>query len=84
MPMTALNEIASVADVPVKVEVQLDRKIVTIGDVLDLDVDSVIRMTRSAGENIDILIGGTLFGFGEIVIIEDAVGVRITDFNREE
>ena len=82
--MTALDEIASVADVPVKVEVELDRKIVTIRDVLDLDVDSVIRLTRSAGENIDILIGGTLIGFGEIVIIEDAVGVRITDFNREE
>ena len=82
--MTALEEIASVADIPVKVEVELDRRIMTIGQVLDLDVDSVIRMTRSAGENIDILIGGTLIGFGEIVIIEDAVGVRITDFNREE
>ena len=82
--MTAIEEIASLADVPVKVEVELDRKIMTIREVLDLDVDSVIRMTRSAGENIDILIGGTLIGFGEIVIIEDAVGVRITDFNREE
>jgi flagellar motor switch protein FliN/FliY len=82
--MTALDEIACVADVPVKVEVELDRKTVTIAEVLDLDVDTVIRMTRSAGENIDILIGGTLIGFGEIVIIEDAVGVRITDFNREE
>jgi flagellar motor switch protein FliN/FliY len=70
--------------VPVEVEVELDRKIMTISQVLDLDVDSVIRMTRSAGENIDILVGGTLIGFGEIVIIEDAVGVRITDFNREE
>lgn len=82
--MTALDEIACVADVPVKVEVELDRKTVTIGEVLELDVDSVVRMTRSAGENIDILIGGTLIGFGEIVIIEEAVGVRITDFNREE
>jgi flagellar motor switch protein FliN/FliY len=82
--MNALDEIASLADVPVKVEVELDRKIITIREVLDLDVDSVIRMTRSAGENIDILIGGALIGFGEIVIIEDAVGVRITDFNREE
>ena len=82
--MTALDEIAFVADVPVKVEVELDRKTVTIADVLNIDIDSVVRMTRSAGENIDILIGGTLIGFGEIVIIEDAVGVRITDFNREE
>ncbi|MGA2599402.1 MAG: FliM/FliN family flagellar motor switch protein [Bryobacteraceae bacterium] len=82
--MTALEEIANLSDVPVEVEVELDRKIMTISQVLDLDVDSVIRMTRSAGENIDILVGGTLIGFGEIVIIEDAVGVRITDFNREE
>ena len=82
--MTALEEIACVADVPVKVQVELDRKVLTFSEILDLDVDSVIRMTRSAGENIDILIGGTLIGFGEIVIIEDAVGVRITDFNREE
>jgi flagellar motor switch protein FliN len=82
--MTALEEISSLSDVPVEVEVELDRKVMSISAILDLDVDSVIRMTRSAGENIDILIGGTLIGFGEIVIIEDAVGVRITDFNREE
>jgi flagellar motor switch protein FliN/FliY len=82
--MTALEEIANLSDVPVEVEVELDRKIMTIKQVLDLDIDSVIRMTRSAGENIDILVGGTLIGFGEIVIIEDAVGVRITDFSREE
>jgi flagellar motor switch protein FliN/FliY len=37
-------------------------------------------MTRSAGENIDILIGGTLAAYGEIVIIEETVGVRLTDF----
>lgn len=82
--MTALEEIAAFADVPVDVEVELDRTVMTLGQVLDLDVDSVIRMTRSAGENIDILIGGTVVGYGEIVIIEDAVGVRITDFNHEE
>ena len=41
-------------------------------------------MARSAGENIDILIGGALIGSGEIVIIEEAVGVRITDFKEED
>lgn len=82
--MTALEEIAGVADVPVQVRAELDRKVMTVSEILGLDVDSVIRMTRSAGENIDILIGGTLIGFGEIVIIEETVGVRITDFNREE
>jgi flagellar motor switch protein FliN len=42
-----------------------------------------VKMTRSAGENIDIVIGGALLGFGEIVIIEDTMGVRITDFKAE-
>ncbi|HEY6392901.1 MAG TPA: FliM/FliN family flagellar motor switch protein [Bryobacteraceae bacterium] len=82
--MTPIQEIADLADVPVEVEVQLGNKILTIAQILELGLESVIRMARSAGDNIDILVGGTLIGYGEIVIIEDAVGVRITDFNQEE
>jgi flagellar motor switch protein FliN/FliY len=41
-------------------------------------------MNRSAGENIDIFIGRKLAAFGEIVIIEATMGVRITDFNIEQ
>jgi flagellar motor switch protein FliN/FliY len=81
---TPLQQIAELADVPVDIEVELGRKILTIAQILQLGADSVIRMPRSAGDNIDILVGGTLIGFGEIVIIEDAVGVRITDFCLEE
>ncbi len=82
--MVPLDEIGHLADVPIDVEVELDRKVMTIAQILQLEEDSVIRMTRSAGDNIDILVGGTLVGYGEIVIIEDAVGVRITDFVAEE
>jgi flagellar motor switch protein FliN/FliY len=82
--MPPLEEIAHLADVPIDVEVELGRKIMSISEILELDVDSLIRMPRSAGDNIDIRVGGTLIGYGEIVIIEDAVGVRITDFNQEE
>lgn len=82
--MTPLEEIAELSDVTVDVEVELGRKIMTIAQILQLGQDSVIRMGRSAGDNIDILIGGALVGYGEIVIIEDAVGVRITDFSLEE
>jgi flagellar motor switch protein FliN/FliY len=81
--MTSHEEIAHFSDVPVEVEVELDRKIMSIGAILELKQGSVIKMTRSAGENIDIFIGGTLVGFGEIVIIEDSMGVRITDFKEE-
>jgi flagellar motor switch protein FliN/FliY len=82
--MTPIQEIADLADVPVEVEVQLGHKILTIAQILDLGPESVIRLARSAGDNIDILVGGTLIGYGEIVVIEDAVGVRITDFSQEE
>ena len=82
--MTPLQEIADLADIPVQVEVELGRRVMTIAQILELGPDSVIRMQRSAGDNIDILVGGTLLGYGEIVIIEDAVGVRITDFSLEE
>jgi len=82
--MTPLQEIAELADVTIDVEVELGHKIMSIAQILQLGPDSVIRMGRSAGDNIDILIGGALIGYGEIVIIEDAVGVRITDFSLEE
>ncbi len=82
--MTTSEHIAELADIPVDVQVELGRKIMTISQILDLHASSVIRLNRSAGDNIDILVGGTVIGYGEIVIIEDAVGVRITDFCLEE
>jgi flagellar motor switch protein FliN/FliY len=82
--MTSYEEIAHLADVVVPLEVELDRRIMTVRSILELKQGSVIKMTRSAGENIDIIAGGAVVGFGEIVIIEDTMGVRITDFAGEE
>ena len=67
--MSSLEEIADFADVPVDVEVELGRRTMTIGQILELGPDSVVRMARSAGDNMDILVGGSLIGYGEIVII---------------
>ena len=72
-----------VADMTLNIEVELDRKVVTMRQMLDLDAGSVLKLSRSAGENIDILVGGAVVAFGEIVVIEDMMGVRITDFNSE-
>ena len=82
--MTAAEEVANIADVPLEIEVELDRVEMKIGTLLDLDVDSLLEMPRSAGENLDIYIGGKLVGFGEIVIIENTMGIRITDFRNED
>ncbi|HUI77693.1 MAG TPA: FliM/FliN family flagellar motor switch protein [Bryobacteraceae bacterium] len=81
--MTPQEEIAPVGEVPVEVEVELDRRLMTTRDVLELTEGSVMATSRSAGENIDIYIGGVLCGSGEIVVIENALGVRITDFRDE-
>ena len=78
--MTPQEEIASLGDIPIEIEVELDRRIMRTREVLELEEGSVISTLRSAGENIDIYIGGVLCGSGEIVVIENALGVRITDF----
>lgn len=82
--MTAFEQIGHLSDIPIDVDVELDRKTMSVREILSLDQGSVIKMVRSAGENIDIYAGGALLGSGEIVIIEEAVGVRITDFNEED
>lgn len=82
--MTAFEEIGRLGNIPINVDAELARRTMTVRDILALDRGSIVRMLRSAGENIDILVGGTLIGSGEIVIIEETVGVRITDFSEED
>ncbi|HWF09013.1 MAG TPA: FliM/FliN family flagellar motor switch protein [Bryobacteraceae bacterium] len=81
--MTAQEEVAHIGNVAIEIEVQLDSRWMKLSQILALEEGSVIEMNRSAGENIDIFIGRKLAAFGEIVIIESAMGVRITDFNFE-
>ncbi|MDE3197507.1 MAG: FliM/FliN family flagellar motor switch protein [Acidobacteriota bacterium] len=81
--MTPQEEVAHIGNVPIVVEVQLDQRWMKLSDILALEEGSIIEMRRSAGENIDIYIGERLAAFGEIVIIESIMGVRITDFNLE-
>ena len=78
--MTPQEEIAPLGDVPVDIEVELDRRVMTTREILHLEEGCIIGTSRSAGENIDIYIGGVLCGSGEIVVIESTLGVRITDF----
>ena len=79
--MTPLEEVAHIAEVPIQIEVQLDRRWMKLSEILALETGSVIELSRSAGENIDIFIGEKLAAFAEIVIVETMMGVRITDFN---
>ena len=78
------EQLVRMADIPVEIDVEMDRRILTMREILALREGSLIGTTRSAGENIDIYIGGALVGFGEIVVIENMIGVRITDFKDED
>ena len=83
MVVNPFQIIAPFADVCVPVEVELDRRIMSVSELLSMESGTVIKMSRSAGENIDIRVGGVLVGFGEIVILEENMGVRITDFHED-
>jgi len=78
--MTPMEQIAALADVALNVEAQLAQSTMTIREVLALDAGSVVKTSRPAGENVDVLIGGVLVGSGEVVVMEEKVGVRMTSF----
>ncbi|MCS7315911.1 MAG: FliM/FliN family flagellar motor switch protein [Bryobacterales bacterium] len=82
--MAPLEEIAFFADVPVELELVLDRMTMTVREILELEEGSLLRLTRSAGDNIDVYASDALLAYGEVVVIESAIGVRLTDFPHEQ
>ncbi len=82
--MTPLEELGPFDRVPVTVEVALDCGSLPLGEISEWDEGSVIRSARPAGDNLEIRIGGRVVGSGEIVMIEGAVGVRITSLREND
>lgn len=70
-------------DLPIRAAVYLDRRRLLVRELLNLERESVIRLERSAGENVDLMLNGTPAGSGEIVVIDEMVGLRITDIRKE-
>lgn len=73
------RELEMVMDIPVKLTVELGRTKLTIKQLLELAQGSVIELEGLAGEPMDILINGYLIAQGEVVVIEDKYGIRITE-----
>jgi len=71
-------------DIPIQAAVHLDRRRIEVRQLLGIERDSIIQLERSAGENVDLLLNGTLVGSGEIVVIDDMVGLRITDIVKDK
>jgi flagellar motor switch protein FliN len=66
-------------DVPITVRAELDRRTITIRELLELGEGSVLSFPRPAGENVDVYAEEVLIGTGEIIIVDAALGVRIAD-----
>ncbi|WP_411705513.1 flagellar motor switch protein FliN [Edaphovirga cremea] len=74
-----LQDIDMILDIPVKLTVELGRTKMTIKELLRLSQGSVVSLDGLAGEPLDILINGYLIAQGEVVVVADKYGVRITD-----
>ncbi|MCL2895317.1 flagellar motor switch protein FliN [Brenneria tiliae] len=75
----SLHDIDLILDIPVKLTVELGRTKMTIKELLRLSQGSVVALDGLAGEPLDILINGYLIAQGEVVVVADKYGVRITD-----
>ncbi len=68
-----------ILDIPVTLSMEIGRTEVPIQDLLTLNRGSVVELDRLAGEPMDVLINGTLIAHGEVVVINDKFGIRLTD-----
>jgi flagellar motor switch protein FliN/FliY len=68
-----------IVDIPVRVTVELGRTRKTIGEVLALGPGSVIELNKMAGEPVDVLVNGKLIARGEVVVIDESFGIRVTE-----
>ena len=82
--MTGADDLGSMAMLPIDIEARLDERMVTMKELTALRPGSLLRLARSAGERVDILAGGTVLGYGEVVVVEKVLGIRVTDIYEEE
>jgi flagellar motor switch protein FliN/FliY len=77
------EEIRHFLDVPMNVSIQLGQRNMKIRNILQLQSNSIVDLTKSAGENVDVLINGRIVAFGEVMELEGSTGIRLTDLNTQ-
>ncbi|MDD5297971.1 MAG: flagellar motor switch protein FliN [Rhodocyclaceae bacterium] len=74
-----LHDFDMILDIPVQLTVELGRTKITIRNLLQLAHGSVVELDGLAGEPMDVLINGTLIAQGEVVVVNEKFGIRLTD-----
>ncbi|MDH5485126.1 MAG: flagellar motor switch protein FliN [Gammaproteobacteria bacterium] len=68
-----------VLDIPVNISMEIGRTKISIRNLLQLNQGSVVELDRLAGEPMDVLVNGTLIARGEVVVVNEKFGIRLTD-----
>ncbi|MCH8537505.1 MAG: flagellar motor switch protein FliN [Alkalimonas sp.] len=69
----------TILDIPVTISMEVGRAKISIRNLLQLNQGSVVELERVAGEPLDVLVNGTLIAHGEVVVVNDKFGIRLTD-----
>jgi len=78
-PAAKNPELEVILDIPVSISMEVGRTSITIRNLLQLNQGSVIELDRLAGEPLDVLVNGTLIAHGEVVVVNEKFGIRMTD-----
>ncbi|CAH9051507.1 Flagellar motor switch protein FliN [Pseudoalteromonas haloplanktis] len=73
------RKLDTILDIPVTISMEVGRSKINIRNLLQLNQGSVIELDRVAGEPLDVLVNGTLIAHGEVVVVNDKFGIRLTD-----
>ncbi|WP_101760503.1 flagellar motor switch protein FliN [Oceanicoccus sp. KOV_DT_Chl] len=68
-----------IMDIPIKISMEVGNTEISIRNLLQLNQGSVIELDRLAGEPLDVLVNGTLIAHGEVVVVNEKFGIRMTD-----
>jgi flagellar motor switch protein FliN/FliY len=74
-----IEDLMPFIDTPFRLEIQLGQTRMTIRDLLDLDVGSIVELKKSAGEPMDVICKGRPLMRGEVTVLEDTLGLRIVE-----
>lgn len=77
-----VNEVGNldvILDIPVTISMEIGRTKISIRNLLQLNQGSVVELDRLAGEPMDVLVNGTLIAHGEVVVVNEKFGIRLTD-----
>ena len=73
------RKLDTILDIPVTIAMEVGRSQLSIRNLLQLNQGSVVELDRVAGEPLDVLVNGTLIAHGEVVVVNDKFGIRLTD-----